>query len=296
MDFRRGSLDSGLSGSSDETSVTRLPPLDPVHQMLERVLHKTLSRKQREAIRPWEAASDGAGHQHSLLSLRPLAQSQPVLTSCGKEAVPGTRCTLRRVAITNSMSDHLEETWGPSGLRAPGLKYLEQVCRLLDRIADLQERNALLKEDKLQLDMKLRQIAKQQELLQHYCSCGSAARSLGDHSLRGFKDSPHLTHKSTTPSQRQPQHLLEHSRRYSHISFQKRWASDPDKVHEANVGSRFQMDERDSRQYRSQDHLASTVHRETFHNNTAQAGKGAQNSDNIPTGTKTGNTEQSQQI
>ncbi|GCB64327.1 hypothetical protein scyTo_0013320 [Scyliorhinus torazame] len=33
------------------------------------------------------------------------------------------------------------------------------------------------------------------------------------------------------------------------------------------------MDERDSRQYRSQDHLASTVHRETFHNNTAQAGK-----------------------
>ncbi|XP_078095830.1 uncharacterized protein LOC144510208 isoform X2 [Mustelus asterias] len=247
-----------------------LPPLDPVHQKLEKVLQRTLSRNQREVVRPWEAVSGGVGHRHSLLSFKPLAQSQPVLTSCGKGAVPGTRCTLRRSSVTNSMNGRLEEKWEASGLKPPGLKYLEQVCRLLDRIADLQERNSLLKQDKLQLEEKIRQKEKQQELLKHYCSCGSATLFLRDLSLHGHKDSLHLSHNSTAPSQCPPHHHLEHSEQYSHIFFQKRWASDSGNLCEANGGSTFHLDEGDSCQYGSQDHLSNSVRRKTFQKKTAR--------------------------
>ncbi|XP_041066037.1 uncharacterized protein LOC121289996 isoform X2 [Carcharodon carcharias] len=273
----RSELEVG-QGSEEGVLNTSFPPLDPVHQKLERVLQRTLSRKQREASGPWEAVSDGPDHGRSLLSLKPLAQSQPILARCGKGVMPGSLCTLQRITVTNSMNDHLQK-WEVPGSRAPGWRYLEQVCRLLDRIADLQERNSVLKQDKLQMEEKLRQKEKQQELLQHYCSCGSAALYLGttgELHLRGHKDSPHLTHNSTTLSRRQPQHSPEHSGHYCHISLQKRWASDLDNLCEAKGGSMFHLDEADSCQYGSKDHLACRVQRETFQPNTAHVTKARQ--------------------
>ncbi|XP_041066038.1 uncharacterized protein LOC121289996 isoform X3 [Carcharodon carcharias] len=220
----RSELEVG-QGSEEGVLNTSFPPLDPVHQKLERVLQRTLSRKQREASGPWEAVSDGPDHGRSLLSLKPLAQSQPILARCGKGVMPGSLCTLQRITVTNSMNDHL------------------------------------------------------QELLQHYCSCGSAALYLGttgELHLRGHKDSPHLTHNSTTLSRRQPQHSPEHSGHYCHISLQKRWASDLDNLCEAKGGSMFHLDEADSCQYGSKDHLACRVQRETFQPNTAHVTKARQ--------------------
>ncbi|XP_078421488.1 uncharacterized protein LOC144694778 isoform X2 [Cetorhinus maximus] len=277
LERHRSELEVGR-GLEEGVLNASFPPLDPVHQKLERVLQRTLSRKLREASGPWEALSGGPDHRQSLLSLKPLVQSQPMPARCGKGAMPGSLCTLQRITATNSMNDHLQK-WEVPGARAPGWRYLEQVCRLLDRITDLQERNSVLKQDKLQMEEKLRQKEKQQELQQHYCSCGSAALYLGatgEPHRRGHKDSPRLTHNPTAPSPHQPQHSLEHSGHHCHISLQKRWASDSGNLCQANGGSMFHLDEADSCQYGSKDHLSCRVHRETFQPNTAHVTKAHQ--------------------
>ncbi|XP_078421489.1 uncharacterized protein LOC144694778 isoform X3 [Cetorhinus maximus] len=224
LERHRSELEVGR-GLEEGVLNASFPPLDPVHQKLERVLQRTLSRKLREASGPWEALSGGPDHRQSLLSLKPLVQSQPMPARCGKGAMPGSLCTLQRITATNSMNDHL------------------------------------------------------QELQQHYCSCGSAALYLGatgEPHRRGHKDSPRLTHNPTAPSPHQPQHSLEHSGHHCHISLQKRWASDSGNLCQANGGSMFHLDEADSCQYGSKDHLSCRVHRETFQPNTAHVTKAHQ--------------------
>ncbi|XP_067879368.1 uncharacterized protein [Heterodontus francisci] len=253
-----------LARHQSEVEVQRdpLPSPSPVHQKLQRAHQRTLSRKQREAIQPWDggpALPDRLDIRQSLLSLKPLAQSQPVLTSCGEGTLRGSRYTPRRVPISNSMNNHPEAPRSSS--RAPGLKYLQQVCRLLDRIADLQEMNSLLRQEKLEMEEQLRRKEKQQELLQYYCSCGSAAlllESAAQTRLCGHKDSLRHIPNSTTSSHSPP-----HFRHHRHDALQKRWASDSVILCEANGASMLNLDEGDSCHYGIKDDLASRIHEET---------------------------------
>ncbi|GCC38468.1 hypothetical protein chiPu_0016982 [Chiloscyllium punctatum] len=253
-----------------------LPPLEPVHPNLQRVLQRTLSRKRGEAAQPWEPELGRVNHRHSLLLLRPLAQSQPALSSRGNGAVWRSHYTLQRTPGTNSINRHLEGRREGSALRVPSQKYLEQVCRLLDKIADLQERNSLLKQDKLQIEEKLRQKEKQLELLQHYCSCGSAAVFLQWAGQPGQEDTQLLTHSFTSPVQCQLPDSLQHPRLQQHSSLQKRWASDSGTLWPGNGSSVFPLDECDSCQSESKEHLTSDVHQGSQTHNTGQDTKAPQ--------------------
>uniref|UniRef100_UPI00398ECBC3 uncharacterized protein n=1 Tax=Pristiophorus japonicus TaxID=55135 RepID=UPI00398ECBC3 len=257
------------------------PLLEPVHQKLEQALQRTLSRKPGGAMCAWESgpqSADGLHLQRSLVSLKPLARSQPVLGSCGEGAWRGSQCPLRRVPIPNSTNQHPEERWADSRSGAPGLRYLQQVCRLLDRIANLQECNVLLKQDKMEMEERLRQKERQQEAHHRACSCGSAARLLesGQPHEHGHKDS---LHNPTTPAQQQPCHPPQPSLPRAHYSFQKRWASDSSIFGEATMewseaeevkgDTVLHSGESDSSLSRNEGRLAARIHRQTGQPDTA---------------------------
>ncbi|XP_048378695.1 uncharacterized protein LOC125447935 isoform X1 [Stegostoma tigrinum] len=152
--------------------------------------------------------------------------------------------------------------------KVPSNKYLEQVCRLLDKIADLQERNSLLKEDKLQMEEKLKQKEKQLELLQHYCSCGSTAVFLQWAGQPGHGETQPLTHSFN--AQYQLPDSLQHPGHNQHSSLQKRWASDSGTLWPGNGSSEFPLTEYDSCLSENKEHLTSNIHHGMQMHNTAQ--------------------------
>ncbi|XP_067857078.1 uncharacterized protein [Heptranchias perlo] len=175
----------------------------------------------------------------------PLAQSQPQLWSEGAAGtLPGPRYPLRRTPSANGSNHHAEERWGGPRSSVQGLRYLQQVCWLFDRIANLQECNAVLKQDRKDLEEQLRRHERQQELVRLCCSCGSAAFVLeaGPTRPRGRRGSPCQPHNPAAPCQRQPSGPAEPAS----IRLRKRWASDTSVSREAKGDMGLHHCKRDS--------------------------------------------------
>ncbi|XP_051897217.1 uncharacterized protein si:dkey-106l3.7 [Pristis pectinata] len=187
-----------------------VPQLEPIQQKLQRALQRTLSRKRGWAAQAWEGGSPLPSRlQSPLLSARPLAHSQPGLADRGEQGGLGP-------PTTNSAS-HPKERGRELNASEPGLRYLQQVCRLLDRIADLQECNIQLRRDKMEMEEILRQTQRKQEMLRRHCCCGSASLLL------------------PPPHTRDPRLRLLPAPHRQH--WQRRWASDSSIVREAKAGS-----------------------------------------------------------
>ncbi|XP_064421767.1 uncharacterized protein LOC102364603 [Latimeria chalumnae] len=90
-----------------------------------------------------------------------------------------------------------------------GLDYLEQVCRMLEKIAELQQRNLKLQKQKEAVENQLRNKKMETELLVGQCFCGAAEQF--QKTPEGSKRHSHVDFTDAPPDAFTPSHLQKRS-------------------------------------------------------------------------------------